>query len=79
MEYLQLAADFLETFACRVSTGAAVYITLVEHAARMACGVEIAATECSPSYRRATVMQASLVIAGCVFAAVAWLTGGTAW
>ena len=40
MEYLQLAAEFLETFACRVSTGAAVYITLVEHAARMACGLK---------------------------------------
>jgi hypothetical protein len=79
MEYLQLAAEFVTTFACRVFAGAAVYITLVEHPARMACGIEIAATEFSPSYRRATVMQASLAIAGFVFAVVAWLTGGTAW
>lgn len=64
MGYLQLAAEFLATLACSVFAGAAVYITLVEHPARMACGIEIAATEFSPSYRRATVMQASLAIAG---------------
>ena len=79
MEYLQLAAEFLATFACSVFAGAAVYITLVEHPARMACGIEIAATEFSPSYRRAAVMQASLAIAGFVFAVIAWLSGGTAW
>jgi Domain of unknown function (DUF1772) len=79
MAYLRLAAECLATVACRVLAGAAVYITLVEHPARMACGIELAATEFSPSYRRATVMQASLAIAGFVFAVVAWLAGGTTW
>src|SRR6266571_3941157 len=79
MEYLQPVAKFLTAFTCSLFAGAAVYITLVEHPARMACGIEIAATEFSPSYRRAAVMQASLAIAGFVFAVGAWLTGATAW
>jgi len=43
---------------CGLFAGAAVYITLVEHPARMECGTELAATEFRPSYRRAAVMQA---------------------
>lgn len=79
MEYLQPVAEFLTAFACSMFAGAAVYITLVEHPARMACGIEIAATEFSPSYRRAAVMQASLAMAGFVCSVVAWLTGANAW
>jgi Domain of unknown function (DUF1772) len=79
MEYLQPVAEFLTAFASSLFAGAAVYITLVEHPARMACGIEVAAAEFSPSYRRATVMQASLAIAGFVFSVVAWLTGAPAW
>src|SRR5688572_14495290 len=46
--------------------GAAIYINAVEHPARLACGNELALREFAPSYRRATVMQASLAVAGCV-------------
>ena len=45
--------------------GAAIYINAVEHPARLACGNEVALREFGPSYRRATVMQASLAIVGC--------------
>jgi len=45
--------------------GAAIYINAVEHPARLACGNEVALREFEPSYRRATVMQASLAVAGC--------------
>jgi hypothetical protein len=79
MAYLQPVAEFLTAFACSVFAGAAVYITVVEHPARLACGIEVAATEFSPSYRRAAVMQASLAIAGFVCAVVAWLAGATTW
>jgi hypothetical protein len=46
--------------------GAAIYINLVEHPARLACGPELALKEFGPSYHRATIMQASLAIAGSI-------------
>ena len=48
--------------------GAAFYINAVEHPARLSCGSEIALREFAPSYRRATVMQASLAVVGCLAA-----------
>ena len=53
---MQQLAEFIAVLSCALFTGASVYITLIEHPARMQCGVEIAATEFAPSYRRATVM-----------------------
>jgi Domain of unknown function (DUF1772) len=45
-------------------SGAALYISLVEQPARMACGSEIAVREFAPSYKRATVMQVPLALLG---------------
>ena len=78
------AMKFVATFCTGLFAGAALYITVVEHPARMECGTTLAATEFGPSYRRATVMQASLAIAGFLAAMVsfvfvsnyAWLLGG---
>jgi Domain of unknown function (DUF1772) len=44
--------------------GAAIYINAVEHPARLSCGIDVALREFAPSYRRATVMQASLAMVG---------------
>ena len=55
--------------------GAAIYISAVEHPARLECGTPLALREFAPSYRRATVMQASLAAVGCLAAAAAWSTG----
>jgi hypothetical protein len=46
--------------------GAAIYISVVEHPARLSCGTALALREFAPSYRRATFMQASLAVTGCV-------------
>jgi sigma54-dependent transcription regulator len=54
-------AEFIAVLSCALFTGAAVYITFVEHPARMQCGVELAATQFAPSYRRATVSRNSLM------------------
>ncbi len=43
-------AEFVSVLSCALFTGAAVYINLVGHPARMQCGVELAATEFAPSY-----------------------------
>jgi uncharacterized membrane protein len=55
--------------------GAAVYVTLVEHPARLECGPALAIAEFRPSYRRAAVMQAALAGIGCLAALAAWMQG----
>src|SRR5439155_26024450 len=46
--------------------------------ARLSCGTELAVKEFGPSYRRGTVMQASLALAGCALGVGAWARGGDA-
>lgn len=59
-------ALMVATFCAALFAGAAIYITAVEHPARMSCGTDVALREFAPSYRRATVMQASLAVIGCL-------------
>ena len=70
-------AEFVAVLACGLFAGAAVYLSLVEHPARMECGVELAATEFAPSYRRASVMQVSLAAVGLLSSIAAWLAGAS--
>jgi Domain of unknown function (DUF1772) len=72
-------AEFVAVIACGLFVGAAVYVSLVEHPARMECGVELAATEFPPSYRRGTIMQATLAALGLLASMAAWLAGATFW
>jgi hypothetical protein len=67
---------FIATLSATLFCGAAVYINIAEHPARMGCETEIAATVWAPSYKRATVMQASLAILGLLFGIAAWIAGG---
>ena len=74
------ACEFLATLSSALFAGAAIYVNLVEHPARMGCGTKLAATVWAPSYARATVMQASLAIVSLLSGAAAWLLGGgTLW
>jgi hypothetical protein len=57
--------------------GAAVYVSLVEHPARMGCDTRTAATVWAPSYRRATLMQAPLAVAACLAGVGIWWLGGS--
>ena len=72
-------AEFVAVVACGLFAGAAVYVNLVEHPARMECGVELAATEFPPSYRRGTIMQVTLAAVCLLSSIAAWLTGATFW
>jgi uncharacterized membrane protein len=67
--------ELLATLCAGLFAGAAIYISFVEHPARLECGTELAATEFGPSYRRAALMQASLAAVGFVAAIVAWVQG----
>jgi competence protein ComGC len=80
MAAVQFVLEFAATLTTAIFAGASLYITLVEHPARMECGTAIAAAEFRPSYRRATIMQASL--AGCAFLTAVsawWLTSRAIW
>src|SRR5215470_20083372 len=71
--------EFISVLACAFFTGAAIYITFIEHPARMQCGVELAATQFAPSYRRATVMQATCAAVGLLSSVAVWLAGASIW
>lgn len=72
-------AEFIAVLSCSLFTGAAVYVNLVEHPARVQCGVEVAASEFAPSYRRATVMQVISAALGLLSSVAAWLAWATFW
>jgi len=68
--------EFIATLSATLFCGAAIYINVAEHPARMSCDTETAATVWAPSYKRATVMQASLAIVGFLGGVAVWLFGG---
>jgi hypothetical protein len=72
-------AEFIAVLACGLFAGAAGYVNLVEHPARMECGIELAATEFPPSYRRGTIMQVTLATVCLLSSIAAWLAGATFW
>ncbi len=70
----------LALVATALFSGAAAYVSLVEHPARLRCSTEIALAQWRPSYQRGTVMQASLAIAGTLLGISAFLSGaGPIW
>jgi uncharacterized membrane protein len=73
-----MIAERLATVASGLFTGAAIYINLVEHPARMQAGTQLALTEFAPSYHRATRMQVSLAAIGFVSALQAWRSSADA-
>ena len=71
--------EFVAGLACALFTGAAVYISLVEHPARMECGVELAPAEFPPSYHRGTILQVTLAAVCLLSSIAAWLGGAAFW
>jgi len=53
---------FIAVLAATLFAGAALYINVAEHPARMSLKTKSAAAEWAPSYRRATWMQAPLAL-----------------
>ena len=76
LQALQLVA----TFAATLFAGAALYINVAEHPARMAIETRMAALQWAPSYRRATLLQAPLALLSLVSGTAAWAVGANiAW
>jgi hypothetical protein len=57
---LLILLKFIATSAAAMFAGAALYINVAEHPARMTLDTKFAAAQWAPSYRRATWMQAPL-------------------
>jgi len=72
--------ELIATVSAGLFAGAALYINVVEHPARLQCGTALAVAQFAPSYHRAAVMQASLAVVGSLCAVAVWLTGASlAW
>ena len=72
--------EFIATVTASIFAGAALYINLVEHPARMLLDTKPAALQWAPSYQRATWMQAPLaLISFATGIASWWMGGGVAW
>jgi len=65
--------EMLTTLSAGLFAGAAIYVNLVEHPARIQCGTGLAVKEFAPSYRRGAIMQATLAVIGFLCATAAWL------
>jgi len=72
--------EFLATLFAGIFAGAALYITVAEHPARLSCDTRTAASQWAPSYKLATLMQAPLAVLSLVSGTLAWLCGaGILW
>ena len=72
-----LAVQFICTFCATLFAGAALYINVVEHPARMSLETSAAIKQWAPSYRRATWLQAPLALLGSAAGLAAWLLGAS--
>jgi len=68
--------QFIAALSAALFAGAALYINIVEHPARMGLETSIAAGQWAPSYKRATWLQAPLALLSFLAGAAAWLLGG---
>ena len=72
--------QFIATLAATLFAGAALYINVAEHPARMGLETRMAALQWAPSYKRATMLQAPLALLSFVAGTTAWLMGaGGGW
>ena len=72
--------QFIAVVSASLFAGAALYINVAEHPARMQLETAAAARQWAPSYKRATWLQAPLAIVSFLAGVAAWLIGaGTGW
>jgi hypothetical protein len=80
MSPLVSTLEFVATLAGALFAGAALYINVAEHPARMGLETRMAALQWAPSYRRATWLQAPLALLSLACGLAAWLLGaGFGW
>ena len=68
-------AEIVALVCTSLFAGAALYVSLVEHPARLVCSTDVALAEWRPSYKRAAVMQVILAVVGVGSAVSAYMYG----
>jgi Anthrone oxygenase len=72
--------EMIATLTACLFAGAALYINVAEHPARMTLDTASAARQWAPSYKRATMLQAPLALVSLLVGTAAWLLGaGVVW
>lgn len=72
--------ELFSTLFAGLFAGAAIYINLVEHPARLECGPDLAVPAFGSSYRRGAVFMGLLLVCGLSSAIAAWLArAGIGW
>jgi hypothetical protein len=72
--------EFIAILSAALFAGAALYINVAEHPARMTLDTRSAASQWAPSYQRATWLQAPLALLSLVAGLGSWLLGaGLGW
>jgi hypothetical protein len=79
------ALQFIAIMCSPLFAGAALYVSIIEHPARMSAGISIALQEFRPSYRRGAVLQIGMAVVACVCSFVLslftsqwiWFLGGS--
>jgi hypothetical protein len=80
MSALVSTLEFAATLTGALFAGAALYISVAEHPARMSLETRAAALQWAPSYKRATWLQAPLAVMSLACGVAAWLLGaGSGW
>jgi hypothetical protein len=70
---------WIATLTAGIFAGAAVYVSLVEHPARVRLGPKAAVLQFGPSYRRGAALQAPLALIGALAAIARWAISGSDW
>jgi hypothetical protein len=71
-----MAAGELALLVAALFSGAAIYVSFVEHPARQNLASAAALAEWKPAYRRGAAMQASLALFGFLLGLIAWWQSG---
>jgi len=79
-----IALQFIAIMCSALFVGATLYVSIIEHPARMSAGISVALQDFKPSYRRGAVLQVSMAVIAfvCSFALLlftsqwTWFLGG---